>query len=370
MDNDWVFSWAENAEGRLVHVDSVPNGLMCGCVCPRCRERLVARHGNIKEHGFAHHSENRGANLDICYRVVMYKLAEQILQTRKKIHAPSYYGIFKARDIEFADVQTDSRYEREDKQPDVVATTTDGKQFLIEFIFKYKVQHKQAIDYSNLTCIEVDLSSQSLESLEHFLLFSDEDKRWVNNIDYFSRIESLYHQRGKEVRLVAETACLQCPLSKVCCAVKSPSHQSDILTIENNGRQFRLCKTEAFNDGQERLRQKREADEARAQAERLRREEEQRLREEKKRLREARDQERRRKIEENSQKKRLLEKEMWEAMREKYDCERTCYECEHNLSWKTKGDYAHCGCYTTMGVPKQTPPDYAVYCKGFKSKEA
>lgn len=91
MGNNFVFSWAEDAQGKMVHVDDVPRGLACGCVCPCCREKLLARHGDIKEHGFAHHSDNRGANLDICYRVVLYKLAEQIIQTRKKIHAPSYY---------------------------------------------------------------------------------------------------------------------------------------------------------------------------------------------------------------------------------------------------------------------------------------
>ena len=145
MARDFIFSWAENADGRMVHVDDVPRGLQCGCVCPNCREKLVARHCDVKEHGFAHHSDNRGANLNICYQVVMYKLAEQIIQTRKRIHLPSYYGIFRERDVEFKDVRIDSRYEREDKQPDVIATTNDDKQYLIEFVFLYKVQHKHPL---------------------------------------------------------------------------------------------------------------------------------------------------------------------------------------------------------------------------------
>lgn len=60
MGNNFVFSWAEDAQGKMVHVDDVPRGLACGCVCPYCREKLLARHGDIKEHGFAHHSDNRG----------------------------------------------------------------------------------------------------------------------------------------------------------------------------------------------------------------------------------------------------------------------------------------------------------------------
>ena len=44
-------------------------------------------------------------------------------------------------------------YQREDMQPDVIATTKDNQQYIIEFTFDYKVQHKQAIDYNNLNCL-------------------------------------------------------------------------------------------------------------------------------------------------------------------------------------------------------------------------
>ena len=125
-----LFSWAEKADGKIVHVDDVPNGLKCGCHCPHCHEQLLARHGEINEHGFAHHSKTRKATLKICYMVILYKLAEQILLTKKQIHVPSYYGIFKEMDLVFEDVKVDNRYEREDKQPDVIATTSDGKMYL------------------------------------------------------------------------------------------------------------------------------------------------------------------------------------------------------------------------------------------------
>lgn len=139
MEKKLIFSWAENADGKIVHVDEVPRGLQCGCSCPHCHEKLMARHGDVREHGFAHHSDNRGANLEICYRVTLYKLAEQIVQTKKRIYAPSYYDIFHPKHIEFVSVKIDSSYEREDKQPDVIATTSEGKQFMIEFTFNDKV---------------------------------------------------------------------------------------------------------------------------------------------------------------------------------------------------------------------------------------
>ena len=189
--SDYVFSWAEDAKGQMVHVDTVPNGLACGCHCPRCKEPLLARHGKVLAHGFAHHSEDRAANLEICYQVILYKLAEHIIKKLQHIHAPSYYGIYQEQDIYFADVKIDGQYEREDKQPDVVATAKDGTQYLIEFTFSHKVQHKQPVDYQNVNCLEIDLAGQTLESLEDFLLKSSDGRRWMNNEKYFNSIDGL-----------------------------------------------------------------------------------------------------------------------------------------------------------------------------------
>ena len=38
-------TYALNAEGKLVHIDSVPNGKACGCLCTFCGEALQAKQG-------------------------------------------------------------------------------------------------------------------------------------------------------------------------------------------------------------------------------------------------------------------------------------------------------------------------------------
>lgn len=247
MKYDIVFSYAQNEQGEIVHVDSVPKGKHCKCVCPNCKEELIARHGLERQHGFAHHSKKRQANLEICYKVILYKLAEQLIATKKQIFAPSYYGIYKEGIINFDNIEIDNRYERSDKQPDVIATTKENQQYLIEFILDDIVQHNKDIFYHNLSCLEIDLSNQTLESLENFLFSSSENRRWINNEICFNGIEERYQKFDKSIKKKNEEDCNLCKIKHSCCAVKDPKSDG-FLIIKNNGQLFRLCKTNDFND--------------------------------------------------------------------------------------------------------------------------
>lgn len=354
-----IFSWAEDPNGRMVHVDDVPNGLNCGCSCPCCHERLQARHGEVRAHGFAHHSDNRGANLKICYMVIMYKLAEQIIQYEKKIRVPSYYGIFKGRDLIFSEVSLDSQYDREDKQPDVIAITPEGERYLIEFTFDYKVQHKRKIDYQHLNCIEIDLSSQTLETLQDFLLNSDQDRTWLNNQWYFEHIEAQYAAHGKLVKVTNEIDCQKCKLKANCCGVRTYSSPSPII-IENSGETYRVCKSkeheanlkqleeniinEQFYNKERQFFYGRGVDLETTQNDVLHHTYS---------------------VERIREQARLEEIETAQIPPE----QRTCFMCRSNLEWMGRSSgYAHCGPYSTMGVPKNTPPDSAKTCRGFRVK--
>ena len=339
MADGFIFSWAENAEGKIVNVDSVPGGLACGCICPNCHEPLLARHGRKKAHCFAHHSEDRGSNLKMCYKVILYKLAEQIIKTQKRIHAPSYYGIYGGGVIEFEDVRIDGQYERLDKQPDVIATTKDGKQYLIEFVYEYKVLHKNPIDYKNMNCLVVDLSHQWLESLERFLLTSSKDRYWINNEDYFNRIENTYRDKGINVKTIPESVCETCEIKNSCCAVMRVMNNPFV--IENNGERYRLCR----RDDYQRV----------IEAEKNRQQEEERIRQAKLAWYEE---------------QLRLQEERNKRMEQDPQAEKTCYQCQNNLEWANKADgWCFCGCFRSVGLPRQrVNPDYAKQCRGFRWK--
>lgn len=60
-DGNVKLSWGESAE-RMLHISEVPSGLACGCRCPECHERLVARKGTKQAHNFAHYSTRGSAS--------------------------------------------------------------------------------------------------------------------------------------------------------------------------------------------------------------------------------------------------------------------------------------------------------------------
>ena len=79
-------TYALDAEGKLIHVDSVSTGLACKCFCPHCKGELVAKNGgNRKVHHFAH------ANGSDCVGAIesaLHKMAKDILQEHKLIMLP------------------------------------------------------------------------------------------------------------------------------------------------------------------------------------------------------------------------------------------------------------------------------------------
>lgn len=369
ISNGFVFSWAENTQGRMVHVDDVPRGLACGCVCPCCHERLLARHGDVKEHGFAHHSDSRGANLKICYMVSLYKLAEQIIETRKRVHVPSYYGIFPGKDIEFVEVKIDGRFEREDKQPDVMATSRDGKKYIIEFTFDYKVQHKQAVDYKNLNCLEINLSGQTLETVERFLLEDDKDRKWLNNQELFDSIEPRYEKANLRIRVKDEDDCRKCELYGSCVGVRFKNSGS-LVVVENSGKRYRICKPELYEAELEARKNERRAEGAWHKDDFAYGQDASRHygletkndefvgEDEIKRLSESY-----RKRQEEMKKARAGEPAVPPN-------ERTCFMCENNIDMfnSRDGSMARCGMSERMGVPSVTPPGSAKTCRGFRKK--
>lgn len=76
---------AEATGGRLVHIDGVPSGLACNCVCPGCGRQMVAKKGSVQAHHFAHYAQQDGRTCMSAGETALHKLAKRVLNDRLQI---------------------------------------------------------------------------------------------------------------------------------------------------------------------------------------------------------------------------------------------------------------------------------------------
>lgn len=73
-----LLTYALDSSNKLKHVDAVENGMACGCVCPCCKEKLMAKNGGTKRmHHFAHAS---GVDCEGAYETMLHLLAKERIQ--------------------------------------------------------------------------------------------------------------------------------------------------------------------------------------------------------------------------------------------------------------------------------------------------
>lgn len=74
---DCNLTYALDSEGKLVNIEQAESGIKCNCICPACKEALVAKKGKKREHHFAHSS---GKNCEDAYETMLHQLAKDKFQ--------------------------------------------------------------------------------------------------------------------------------------------------------------------------------------------------------------------------------------------------------------------------------------------------
>jgi len=171
--------YALNANGKLVHIDNVPNGANCGCVCPNCKAELNAKNkGHIKVHHFAHIS---GSDCGGSVESVIHLLAKEVLCESKELQLPDELEQEK-RGVLFDRVDVEVYYPELQLKPDCVGYYGDT-QIWIEFKHTHKVDAtKQGKVFSaKINCVEIDLNDceQDKDKIRKFLLESCNNRVWI-----------------------------------------------------------------------------------------------------------------------------------------------------------------------------------------------
>lgn len=178
-------------DGVLIHIKDAVRGLACGCICPSCKDPLVAKKGECKEHHFAHAS---GAECASALETALHIAAKEILERRREIVLPEVVVGFNSSRTPIQ-LQDEQKYildrvsveARVDQiVPDVVAEI-QGETILIEIYVTHRVDSTKLARIRNLglSAIEIDLSltprNLSIEDIENLIIAGGSHKQWLYN---------------------------------------------------------------------------------------------------------------------------------------------------------------------------------------------
>ena len=72
-------------DGELVSINEVKNGLKCGCVCPACGAKLIARQGQKVAYHFAHY---KAVDCEHGKETALHLLGKRVI-SKKKVYLPA-----------------------------------------------------------------------------------------------------------------------------------------------------------------------------------------------------------------------------------------------------------------------------------------
>lgn len=178
-------------DGKLVEISEVERGLGCGCICPGCGNKLVARKGELK---VAHFSHYQNPECEHGFETALHLAAKSILEQRREIRLPELwhdmgrFGQQKLTEVRFPKV-SEVIVERRlgNIVPDLLLDF-NGQQLLVEIAVTHFVDSEKLAKIKALgtSTIEVDLSGFLKEALDfqkltNILIEQVEAKAWIFN---------------------------------------------------------------------------------------------------------------------------------------------------------------------------------------------
>lgn len=175
MNTHKLLTYALNSDNRLMYIDDVPNGLECNCICPGCKEKLIAKNdGKVREHHFAHASNKECLT---GYQTMIHLLAKAIIVNKRIL--PGF--VINNKPIVASRIGCEVHLNNLNIIPDVIAFApvpipyNGSIQYEIPFIIEIYVSHKvdeakaKIIKDSGIPAIEIDLSKSEATTAEELI---------------------------------------------------------------------------------------------------------------------------------------------------------------------------------------------------------
>ena len=164
-------------EGELVSIADVERGLKCNCTCSKCGKPLVAKKGEVKDHHFAHSVDS-----DCTGETLKHYFAKQEIAEKKYLHLPhptkDVYSMTDFKTVELEKRIGDSQY-----IADVICTTANGKQLVIEIVVTHDLDNdkRNYLITNEVTTLKIDVNDWDYQAhrLNEYMLQGNNN--WVYN---------------------------------------------------------------------------------------------------------------------------------------------------------------------------------------------
>lgn len=194
MNINRLIKYALDSNNNLMFVDNVPNGLECGCICPGCKEKLIAKNdGKIREHHYAHTSNKECIT---GYQTMIHLLAKAIIFKNKVL--PGF--VINNQLLQAKQIGLEFRMDDLNIIPDIIAIAPVPINYsllgssigsiikdiplIIEIYVTHKVDEEKAkiIKKAGIPAVEIDLSKSEATTEEELIkdIYNPQNWSYIN----------------------------------------------------------------------------------------------------------------------------------------------------------------------------------------------
>ncbi len=157
--------FALHSSNRFIHVTEAERGLACDCRCAVCGEPVIARQGDVREHHFAHTSNDEPCAAS--YESDLHRFAKRVIVEAHGLVVPVNAAVASVLDlgdgnglrILLACTGIEEEVTVGNRRPDLLAATTSGASVAIEIAYSSfcDFQKRQEYEQLHLPALEIDL---------------------------------------------------------------------------------------------------------------------------------------------------------------------------------------------------------------------
>jgi hypothetical protein len=210
--------FGKKADDRLYDVDEVENGRACDCHCPYCGVLLVAKHGDVNRHHFAHYG---APSCEYGFEAGVRLAVKEVLDRRRQIRLPAVVMDF-GENLRDVTIRPEQVVELDDvalvdegtRLPDLVVGCGGRRLYIdVQLTKGMNSNRLQALRDQGIGVLQLSMSHLDVEvrmkDVEELVVDSLTSKNWLSHYKVLKgrdwiekRTEHMRVWQGSKLRLV------------------------------------------------------------------------------------------------------------------------------------------------------------------------